>query len=95
MHGRGYAQLRFRDRVAVIGQLEYRFPIWSFISGAVFTDIGQFQPSLDRFRLDDFHPSCGIGPRLVLGSNEGTVVSGEIGFTPEGRNLILRGSHAF
>jgi imidazolonepropionase-like amidohydrolase len=93
--GRGYMPFRFRDRVSVIGQLEYRFPIWSFLSGAVFAEAGQFQPAVDKLRLGGFHPSIGFGPRFNFGSNESSIVGIDVGFTPEGWNLVLHNGQVF
>jgi hypothetical protein len=93
--GRGYMPFRFRDRVAAIGQLEYRFPISSFISGVAFADIGQFQPAIGRFRLDGFHPSVGFGPRFIFGSNESSMIGIDVGLTPEGWNLVLHNGQVF
>lgn len=93
--GRGYLPFRFRDRVSVVGQLEYRFPVWSWLSGAVFADFGQFQPAVNKLRLDGFHPSVGFGPRFNFGSNESSIVGIDVGFTPEGWNLVLHNGHVF
>lgn len=93
--GRGFLPYRFRDRVALIGQLEYRFPVWSFISGAAFVDLGQFCNGPDDFTLAGFHPSIGFGPRFSLGPNESSIVGIDIGFTPEGWNLCLHNGQVF
>jgi hypothetical protein len=93
--GRGYSPFRFRDRVSVIGQVEYRFPIWSFISGVAFADFGQFQPAIGKFRLNGFHPSVGFGPRVCFGPNESSMVGIDVGFTPEGWNLVLHNGQVF
>jgi hypothetical protein len=93
--GRGYLPFRFRDRVSVIGQFEYRFPVWSFLSGVVFADVGQFQPAVDKLRLGGFHPSIGFGPRVNFGSNESGIVGIDFGFTPEGWNLVLHNGQVF
>jgi outer membrane protein assembly factor BamA len=93
--GRGYLPFRFRDRVSVIGQLEYRFPIWSFISGVAFADVGQFQPAIGEFSLKGFHPSFGFGPRVCFGPNESSMIGIDVGFTPEGWNLVLHNGQVF
>jgi imidazolonepropionase-like amidohydrolase len=93
--GRGYLPFRFRDRASVIGQLEYRFPISSSVSGVVFADFGQFQPSVNKLRVDGFHPSVGFGPRINFGSNESGIVGIDFGFTPEGWNLVLHNGQVF
>ncbi|HTW92236.1 MAG TPA: amidohydrolase family protein [bacterium] len=93
--GRGYMPFRFRDRASVIGQLEYRFPIWSLVSGVVFADFGQFQPSFSRMNLGGFHPSVGFGPSFSFGPNESQIVGVDVGFTPDGWNLVMHSGHVF
>jgi len=93
--GRGYLPFRFRDQVSVIGQLEYRFPVWSWLSGVVFADFGQFQPAIGKFSLGGFHPSVGFGPRFIFGPNESSMVGIDVGFTPEGWNLVLHNGQVF
>jgi imidazolonepropionase-like amidohydrolase len=93
--GRGYLSFRFRDRVGLYGQLEYRFPIWNFLSGAVFADFGQFQKNPADIVLRGFHPAVGFGPRFIFDASENSIVGIDVGFTPEGWNLVLRTGHAF
>ncbi len=93
--GRGFLPYRFRDRSAVTAQLEYRFPVWSFISGAAFVDVGQFQPGFRQFELSGFHPAVGFGPRLSFGKDESSIVGIDVGFTPEGWNLVLHNGQVF
>ena len=93
--GRGFLPFRFRDRVSIIGQFEYRFPVWSFISGAVFLDAGQFRSAPGEFTLADFHPAFGFGPRFSLGANGGPMFGLDVGFTPESWNLVLHNGQVF
>jgi hypothetical protein len=102
--GRGYLPFRFRDRSSIIGQFEYRFPVWSFIGGAVFADAGQFRSApgglaaaapVGQFTLTGFHPSFGFGPRFTLGADESSMLGIDVGFTPEGWNLVLHNGQVF
>jgi imidazolonepropionase-like amidohydrolase len=93
--GRGYMPFRFRDRISVIGQLEYRFPIYKSLSGAAFFEAGQFQASPSALTLGGFHPSFGFGPRFSFGSNENSILAIDVGFTLEGWNLVLHNGQAF
>jgi hypothetical protein len=43
---RGFAPGRFRDRIAVAGSLEYRYPIWRQMSGFLFVDAGRVSRAL-------------------------------------------------
>ncbi len=42
---RGYPTDRFRDEKAVLGTLEYRYPIHEYVSGSLFFDAGRVSPS--------------------------------------------------
>jgi outer membrane protein assembly factor BamA len=44
--------------------LEWRFPIWRFLGGAVFVDTGAVTPTISDFRLDAFHTGAGGGLRI-------------------------------
>jgi hypothetical protein len=50
---RGFAPGRFRDRIAIAGTLEYRYPIWRQMSGFLFVDAGRVvrRPELVAPRL--------------------------------------------
>lgn len=43
---RGYDRERFRDRVALLGSVEYRYPIWRQLGGFLFVDGGRVLPGL-------------------------------------------------
>jgi hypothetical protein len=43
---RGYARDRFRDRVAMLASIEYRYPIWRQLGGYVFVDGGRVASGL-------------------------------------------------
>ena len=45
---RGHARDRFRDRLAVLGAVEYRYPIWDQLAGYLFVDAGRVLAGADR-----------------------------------------------
>ncbi len=45
---RGYPRDRFRDRIAAVGTLEYRYPIHHYVSGHLFVDTGKVARTYDR-----------------------------------------------
>ena len=92
--GRGFFPQRFRDRVALCGQLEYRFPLYKIMSGTAWLDEGQVQSGIRNFSWN-FHPAFGIGPRFAFGSNENSILALDVGFSSEGWLLYFRSGHSF
>jgi outer membrane protein assembly factor BamA len=45
---RGYTRDRFRDRLAVLGAAEYRYPIWNELVGFLFADAGRVLAGADQ-----------------------------------------------
>ncbi|MHC4971961.1 MAG: BamA/TamA family outer membrane protein [Planctomycetota bacterium] len=63
---RGYQQGRYRDRLWLAGEVEYRRHLWKRISGVVFAGIGEVAPTIDKMNLDDLLFSAGVGVRFRL-----------------------------
>jgi hypothetical protein len=66
---RGFAPNRFRDRVALAGTLEYRYPIWRLMSGFLFVDVGRVLPGsaeLAPSALIHYRPHFGGGGGLEV-----------------------------
>ena len=60
---RGYREDQFRGDRMLLGTLEYRFPLFSKVQGALFTDWGSAWDT--GFKPDEFHGSVGIGVSLT------------------------------
>jgi len=58
---RGYPTDRFRDRVAAVGSLEYRWDLSFRLTGSLFVDAGRVYPSLRELSFDDMRVGYGIG----------------------------------
>jgi outer membrane protein assembly factor BamA len=65
---RGYRSDRFRDRIAMVGSIEYRFPIQPTVAGFVFTDAGRVFHDLDELTVD--RPRVGYGGGLLWFTSE-------------------------
>ena len=59
---RGYRDDQFRGNRMALGTIEYRFPLFSKVQGALFTDWGSAWD--DGFKPDKFHGSVGVGVAL-------------------------------
>lgn len=63
---RGYFDGRFRDRVMVQSQLEYRWSIGGGFGAVVFGGVGRVANQLDQLSPDGLHPAGGFGLRYAL-----------------------------
>ena len=63
---RGYYEGRYRDKNFLALQVEYRFPIYSRLGGALFCGAAQVAPDIREFRFHDTKASGGVGLRFML-----------------------------
>jgi outer membrane protein insertion porin family len=49
----------------LILNLEWRFPIWSWLGGVAFFDVGGVSPRVNDFAVDDLFPGVGAGLRIT------------------------------
>ncbi len=75
---RGYYEGRFRDNHLLVGQAEYRIPVWWRVGVKFFASVGTVAPRLASLRLDDFKPSVGAGLRFAI--NEQEKLKGRVDF---------------
>jgi outer membrane protein assembly factor BamA len=61
---RGFLEGRMRDRSATALQLEYQYPIWVWLDGALHYSVGNvFGPWLEGFEVERLKSSFGMGLR--------------------------------
>jgi outer membrane translocation and assembly module TamA len=58
---RGYPTDRYRDRVAVLGTLEYRWDLAWFLVASTFVDAGRVAPSFAATHFEDLRVGYGVG----------------------------------
>ena len=63
---RGYYAGRFRDRMFLATQAEYRFPIYWRFAGVGFVGVGQVMDKFQSFNLNRFKISVGTGLRFAI-----------------------------
>lgn len=61
---RGFRDFRFRDRHALLFNLEYRWQAWSGLDGALFADAGKVFSRTSGWNLRDLETSYGVGLRF-------------------------------
>lgn len=85
---RGFDRGRYRDRQALFGGLEYRWPVWRVIDGVAFINAGQVGRSLvDDLDTDLLRTSWGGGVRLWRTSG----VASRLLITRSDRGTLLQG----
>ncbi|NBB90574.1 MAG: BamA/TamA family outer membrane protein [Spirochaetes bacterium] len=92
---RGYPEGRYRDDIAVQGQLEYRFPIvWRF-GGVVFGAAGQVAPSIGELEAAGLPLAGGLGLRFALNTEENINLRIDFAVTREGTGFYVNLREAF
>ena len=89
---RGYQTFRFTEEDALLGSVEYRFPVWTIepqslmaLDGALFFDFGTALRDMGRVQQRDLRSGGGFGLRIV--SPRGSIGRMDVAFTPEGIGL--------
>jgi len=90
---RGFNPYRFRDRHALILNVEYRRPLAGFLDVVAFTDAGRVFSNAADLGLRHLHPSAGGGVRLKFGTS--VFVGIDVGFSSESQRLSFRSDHMF
>jgi hypothetical protein len=84
----------WRDRNVLLGQVEYRHPIWSIFDGVVFSDIGNVSPHWKSLWPGSHKLDYGVGVRVAFGGVE--FFSFQHGFVPGGgQHTSARGGSVF
>ena len=77
---RGYYLGRYRDRVHIALQAEYRKRIWWRFGGVVFAGAGDVAPSLRDFQARYIKPTYGAGLRFLFDEEEKMDLRMDVGF---------------
>jgi len=80
---RGYETDRFRDRIAVVGQVSYRWRAARWVTPVIFTDVGRVYSSLDDLSLDNLRVGFG-GGLDVFSKSTGMMFRGGVGSSIDG-----------
>ena len=77
---RGYYLGRYRDKILMTFQAEYRIPAWWRFGLVGFAGVGDVASKFAKFKLADFKYSVGAGLRFLLDPKEGTCLRADFGF---------------
>lgn len=92
---RGYRSNRFRGHQYLLGSSELRFPIYSFISGAVFGETGYMWVNGGRNDPSDIARSGGFGLRFGLPPDRRVKLRFDVGFAPDQWGIFFAFNEAF
>ncbi len=73
-HLRGWYEGHLRDRHALLGQLEWRFPIVGRVGGAAFFALGEAVPDLAELSLERLRAGGGVGLRYLLNQRQNVTI---------------------
>lgn len=90
---RGFDYGRFADRSSVLLNIEYRFPVWSFLDAEFFFDTGRVFHKPTDFSFDYFKYDGGGGLRFR--TNQFFLLRIEMGYGGEGVHVLAKTSQAF
>jgi len=90
---RGYREFRFRDKNAVVFNLEYRWEAFSGMDMALFGDAGNVFKDVGDIRLDKLKTSYGFGFRF--NTEQSVFWRIDFGFSPEGMRPFIKFNHVF
>ncbi len=92
---RGYFEGRYRDKDLLAVQVEYRFPIFWRVGGAVFAGAGTVAPEVTRFRIRHVKPGAGLGLRYMYDLVEKMNVRVDVGFGRNNMSVYITANEAF
>ncbi|MDP8222628.1 MAG: BamA/TamA family outer membrane protein [Candidatus Lernaella stagnicola] len=92
---RGVEQGRFRDKAALVAQMEYRFPIYWRFSGAAFLGGGAVEERFNFINLNEAHVSAGGGLRFRLTKDEPLHLRLDLGFSEDDTGVYFVFGEAF
>jgi hypothetical protein len=76
---RGYPLDRFRDEKAVVGTVEYHYPIHQYVAGALYVDVGRVAESYDEM-LDDDGWNTGLGVGFIFRSRNDVLFTFDVAY---------------
>jgi outer membrane protein assembly factor BamA len=92
---RGYFTGRYRDRILLAAQVEYRNMFFPRFGGVVFAGAGDVAPSFSAFHLKDIKPTYGAGLRFMMDPKEKLTLRVDFGVGRGSNGIYLAMKEAF
>jgi hypothetical protein len=84
---RGYTYARFRDRIALVGSVQYMWPVFSNGQAFIFADFGRVNRDWDGFSLDNLR--VGYGGGIQLFTSDSFIIDAAIATSSNGGITLL------
>ena len=92
---RGYYTGRYRDKLLIALQAEYRLPVWGRLGAVGFAGLGDVADKPANFRLGDLKYSMGAGLRFMLNKKERTQLRLDFGWGKGTSGMYFTAGEAF
>jgi hypothetical protein len=86
---RGFFQGRYRDKVYLVGQAEWRVPLFWRLGAAVFGAVGNVYPDLAHVGGDNLKAAGGLGLRLNVGRRNPVNIRLDVARAPDSTGVYL------
>jgi outer membrane translocation and assembly module TamA len=90
---RGFLEGRYIDKNKAAVQMEYRFPVFKWFSGVIFTGFGEVYDK--TFKLDELKNSYGAGLRFNYDKEKGITIRFDMAFNGEDSRVYVNFREAF
>ncbi len=92
---RGYYFGRFRDKLMLAAQAEYRFPVWKMIGLTAFVAVAEVAPDFAGLDLSDVHWTTGLCLRVMISKKERLNMGIDSGIGYKTSGLYFNSGEAF
>jgi outer membrane translocation and assembly module TamA len=92
---RGYFQGRYRDKLYMAGQAEYRRHLWRRFGMVAFAGAGDVSEKFRGFQIREFKTSLGFGLRFLFNKEENVNIRMDIGFGKDTNGIYFGVEEAF
>ena len=92
---RGFLRGRYRDRVSVTVQTEFRTGLFWRIGAVLFASLGEVSPSVGGISLNRFRHAAGAGLRYTVDETERLKIRVDYGVGPGTSGFYLTVDEAF
>jgi hypothetical protein len=92
---RGYYFGRFRDKLMVAAQAEFRFPVWRFVGLTAFVSGGEVAPNFGALDWPDLQYTVGLCLRIMINKSERLNMGIDSGIGKNTSGLYFNSGEAF